>query len=68
MPILSPKKNPRHTGGEMCIATLNCFCRKYDVVFVEMGRVKGNEVYWFIDRDNKRVYYTAPEIESKITV
>jgi hypothetical protein len=31
-----------------------------------MGRVKGVEVYWFIDFSNRRCYYSAPEIEDKI--
>jgi hypothetical protein len=50
----------------MSIPTLNTFCRKYDLVFVEEGRVHGNDVYWFIDFNNKRRYYTSHEIELKL--
>gem|GEM_PF-2191186 len=50
------------------ISNLNAFCRKYDLIFVEMGRVRGDEVYWFIDFTNQRCFYTAGEIENKLTV
>lgn len=50
----------------MSIPTLNAFCRKYDLVFVEMGCVKGEEVYWFIDFNNERRYYSAAEIADKM--
>ena len=50
----------------MSIPTLNAFCRKYDLVFVEEGRVNGQEVYWFIDHQNQRRYYSASEIKDKL--
>jgi hypothetical protein len=53
--------------SEMSISILNAFCRKFDLVFVELGRVQGNEVYWFVDYNNRRRYYTAPEIQDKLS-
>lgn len=50
----------------MSIPTLNAFCRRYDLIFVENGRVRGDEVYWFIDFNNRRCFYTASEIETKL--
>lgn len=50
----------------MSIPTLNAFCRKYDLIFVEMGRVSGADVYWFLDFNNQRTYYTAEEIEGRL--
>jgi hypothetical protein len=50
----------------MTIPTLNAFCRRYDLIFVEMGRVNGSEVYWFIDFQHERRYYTAEEIKEKV--
>ncbi|MHC5081446.1 MAG: hypothetical protein ACYTHN_20785 [Planctomycetota bacterium] len=52
----------------MSISILNAFCRKYDLIFVEMGRVRGDEVYWFIDFNNRRCFYTAMEIEDKLVI
>lgn len=51
---------------EMDVPKLNCFCRKYDLVFMETGRVDKNDVFWFIDFFNKKRYYTAIEIDEKI--
>lgn len=50
----------------MSVSDLNAFCRRYDLVFVEMGRVKDAEVYWFVDYNNERRYYSAAEIASKL--
>lgn len=50
------------------IQTLNAFCRKYDLVFVETGRMNGTDVYWFLDFNNERRYYSFAEIESKLGV
>jgi hypothetical protein len=50
----------------MPIPTLNAFCRKYDLIFVETGRVHGDEVYWFIDFNNRRCYYSRHEIETRL--
>ena len=47
-------------------ATMNSFCRRYDMVYVEMGRIGGVDVYWFVDFDNHRRYYTYDEILNKI--
>jgi len=51
----------------MTISLLNTFCLRYDLIFIEMGRVKGREVYWFLDSKSNRRYYTSEEIESKIS-
>ncbi len=48
------------------IPTLNSFCRRYNMIFVEMGLVKGEDVYCFIDFKNGRAHFTADEIESKL--
>lgn len=50
----------------MRVHQLNVFCRKFDLIYIETGRVKGDDVYWFLDHQNRRVYFTAPEILSKI--
>jgi hypothetical protein len=51
---------------EMTVPVLNCFCRKYDLIFVEEGQVKREPVYRFIDFQNQHRYYTAAEISDKI--
>ena len=51
---------------EMTVPVLNCFCRRYDLVFVEEGQVHEEPVYWFIDFDNQRRYYTDMEINDKL--
>ena len=51
---------------EMTVPALNCFCRKYDLIFVEEGRVEREPVYRFLDFQNNRRYYTAAEINCKI--
>ena len=50
----------------MTIALLNTFCRKFDLIFIEMGRMRGDDVYWFLSDKQRRCYYTAEEIESKV--
>jgi len=50
----------------MSIPQINAFCRRYDLVFVEMGQVEGDKVYWFVDYNNDKRYYTAPEISDKL--
>ena len=50
----------------MSIGFLNTFCRRFDLIFVEMGQTKGTEVYWFIDFKNGRRYYSKDEIYSKM--
>jgi hypothetical protein len=50
----------------MSVSSLNSFCRRFDLIFVEMGRCNGHEVYWFIDFNNDRRYYTKDEIRSKM--
>jgi len=52
----------------MDISKLNCFCRKYDLIFVEEGQVKKELVYWFLDFNNTRRYYTSTEINEKLAV
>jgi hypothetical protein len=49
----------------MDIPLMNCFCRRFDLVFIEMGQVKGKPVYWFVDFANQRRYYTNEEIVEK---
>lgn len=48
------------------ISMINTFCRKYDLVFMEMGRDSGQDVYWFVDFNNNKVFFSALEINSKI--
>jgi len=49
------------------ISTLNTFCRKYDLIFVETGRRDKEETYRFIDFNNKRRVYSSAEILDKIS-
>lgn len=51
----------------MTISLLNNFCLKYNLVFIETGKVKSNDVYWFADYVGNRYYYTFEEITSKLT-
>ena len=51
----------------MTISLLNDFCLKFDLVFIELGRVKSNEVYWFVDHTGSRYFYTFAEITSKLS-
>jgi hypothetical protein len=51
----------------MTIDKMNTFCRTYDLIYVESGRVNGVDVYWFIDYDNERRYYTWEEILDKMS-
>ena len=50
----------------MSVSQLNTFCRQYDLIYVEMGRVRGSDVYWFVDFQNDRRYFTKEEIFSKM--
>ena len=50
----------------MSVSELNAFSRRFDLIFVEMGRVKQEDVYWFLDFKNQKRYYTAAEITSKL--
>lgn len=50
----------------MTVSDLNCFCRKYDLIFVEEGQVEKKPIYWFIDFQNNKRYYTENEIDEKI--
>jgi hypothetical protein len=50
----------------MQVQELNVFSRRYDLIFVEEGRVGGKDVYWFIDFDNDRRWFTCEEIREKI--
>lgn len=52
----------------MTIDKMNTFCRIYDLVYVESGRVKSVDVYWFIDYENERKYYSWAEILSKMSL
>ena len=52
----------------MSVSYLNSFCRRFDLIYVEMGRCKGEEVYWFIDFQNDRRFYTKEEIFSKMDI
>lgn len=60
-----PKANVYGDQG-VDIPTLNAFCRKYDLIFVELGQVRKEPVYWFIDSNNHRCYYSAVEIEARL--
>jgi len=48
------------------IEILNAFCRRYDLVFVEFGRVRSEDIYWFVDFNNQRRYYSMAEIRDKL--
>ena len=50
----------------MSVSYLNSFCRRFDLIFVEMGCCTGQEVYWFIDFNNSRRFYTKEEITGKM--
>lgn len=52
----------------MSIADLNAFCRKYDLIYVEEGTHNGTPVYWFLDFQNNRRFYSAEEIHNKMGV
>jgi hypothetical protein len=52
----------------MTVPELNAFCRRYDLIFVEEGMDKGIPVYWFIDFQNERRFYSAAEINDKMGV
>jgi len=51
----------------MNVTQLNAFCRRFDMIFVEMGSIDGEDVYWFVDFNNERRYYSGTEIESKMS-
>jgi hypothetical protein len=52
--------------ARMSVSYLNSFCRRFDLIFVEMGCCTGQEVYWFIDFKNSRRFYTKEEITGKM--
>jgi hypothetical protein len=41
---------------------MNRFCGKYDLIFLETGRVNGMDVYFFEDFQGTRRFYMYPEI------
>ena len=51
---------------ELPVPRMNEFCRRFDLIYVETGRQGGQDVYWFIDFENNRRYYTIEEIRSKM--
>ena len=51
----------------MSISTLNAFCRRFDLVFVEMGMINGQDIFRFVDFRNAKVYFTDDEIMQKIS-
>jgi len=52
--------------ADLKVATINTFCRKYDLIFVETGRRNNEETYRFIDYDNKNRVYSTSEILDKL--
>jgi hypothetical protein len=50
----------------MKVQTLNLFCRKYDLVYVERIDRKGRSEYHFMDFQNHRRWYLYEEIISKL--
>ena len=50
----------------MLVPEMNTFCRCYDLIYVESGRVEHQDVYWFIDFKNNKRYYTVSEIQDKL--
>jgi hypothetical protein len=50
----------------MNVPKLNTFCRLNDLVFVEIGSKKGEEVFWFLDATNKRKSYLENEVERRV--
>ncbi|GEM_PF-6188161 len=53
-------------GKSVSVKYMNAFCRRYDLIFVESGRLMGDEVHWFIDADNEKRHYTSEEIHDKL--
>ena len=51
---------------ELTVPRMNEFCRRFDMIYVETGCVEGCEVYWFLDFQHERRYYTIEEIYSKL--
>jgi len=50
------------------MTTLNAFCRRYDLIFIELeGRGKGL-VYKFIDSKDDESRYAADEIREKVAL
>ena len=48
------------------IPTVNAFCRKLDLVYVEEGVVNKEPIHWFLDFNNHRVHFSDGEIELKL--
>jgi len=48
------------------VETLNTFCRRYDLVFMEIGYAESEDVYWFVDFNNQKRCYSMPEIQDKL--
>lgn len=51
---------------DLSISKVNAFCRKFDLVFVEMGREKKQDVLCFIDFRNARCTFTPNEIIERL--
>lgn len=49
------------------IPTVNAFCRRLDLVYVEEGVVNKEPIHWFLDFNNHRVPFTDLEIETKLS-
>jgi len=51
---------------DLSIPIINAFCRKYDLIFVEMGRENKEDVLCFIDFKHDRRNFTPLEITSRM--
>ena len=53
---------------DISISTINAFCRKFDLVFMETGREDKKDVLRFIDFNNSRCTFTPDEITAKLDI
>lgn len=49
------------------IPTVNAFCRKLDLVYVEEGIVNKEPIHWFLDFKNRRIHYSDTEIKTQLS-
>jgi hypothetical protein len=51
----------------MEVSVINSFCRRFDLAYIETGVLEERYGFWFLDFNNKRIFFTEDEILKKVS-
>lgn len=51
----------------MEVGVINQMCRRYDLTYIETGMVDKQYGFWFLDYNNKRIFFTEDEVKLKVS-